>query len=103
MGHTREVCYSLHGKLKNAHVTQTEYTGNPTNQLFFLYEVEYNDFLQYLVSKHTSSSIASVAQVGNPKLVILLVISHSPPNLALGLWTQVLATIFLVTNFHCLI
>ncbi|KAH0714669.1 hypothetical protein KY284_007574 [Solanum tuberosum] len=56
LDHTREVCYSLHGKPKNAHVAQTEYTGNSTNQLFSLSEA----------SKQTSSSIASVAQVGNP-------------------------------------
>ena len=31
LGHTRDVCYSLHGKPKNAHVAQTEPTGNPTN------------------------------------------------------------------------
>jgi len=59
--YTRDVCYSLHGKPKNVHVAKTEYTDNPTNQLFSLSEVEYNDFLQYQASKQTSSSIASVA------------------------------------------
>ena len=99
MGHTREVCYSLHGKLKNAHVTQTEYTGNPTNQLFILSEAEYNEFLRYQASKQTSS-IASVAQVGYPVNPVAC-ISQST-TLGLGLWTQVLLTTFLVTNLYCL-
>lgn len=37
-----------------------------TNQLSVLSEVEYNDYLQYQVSKQKSSSTACVAQIVNP-------------------------------------
>uniref|UniRef100_A0A1S3XI89 Retrovirus-related Pol polyprotein from transposon TNT 1-94-like beta-barrel domain-containing protein n=1 Tax=Nicotiana tabacum TaxID=4097 RepID=A0A1S3XI89_TOBAC len=60
LGHTRDVCYSLHGQPpKNAYVAQTEDT---CNQGFSLSEGEYNEFLQYRASKQTSPQVAFVAQ-----------------------------------------
>nr|XP_009757950.1 PREDICTED: uncharacterized protein LOC104210695 [Nicotiana sylvestris] len=60
LGHTRDVCYSLHGRPpKNAYVAQTETT---CNKGFSLSEGEYNEFLQYRASKQTSPQVASVAQ-----------------------------------------
>ncbi|XP_019255303.1 PREDICTED: uncharacterized protein LOC109233908 [Nicotiana attenuata] len=45
LGHTRDVCYSLHGRPpKNTYIAQIETIGN---QGFSLSEGEYNEFLQY--------------------------------------------------------
>ncbi|XP_070049685.1 uncharacterized protein [Nicotiana tomentosiformis] len=60
LGHTREMCYSLHGRPpKNAFIAQTKTTGN---QEFSLSKEEYNELFQYRASKQTSPQVASVAQ-----------------------------------------
>ncbi|XP_070011384.1 uncharacterized protein [Nicotiana sylvestris] len=60
LGHTRDMCYSLHGcPPKNAYVAQIETT---CNQGFSLSEGEYNEYLQYQASKQTSLQVAFVAQ-----------------------------------------
>ncbi|XP_070039703.1 uncharacterized protein [Nicotiana tomentosiformis] len=60
LGHTRKMCYSLHGcPLKNAYIAQIETT---SNQGFYLSKEEYNELLQYRASKQTSPQVASVAQ-----------------------------------------
>ncbi|XP_070040519.1 uncharacterized protein [Nicotiana tomentosiformis] len=60
LGHTHDVCYSLHARPpKNAYVAQTETTGNHG---FSLSKGEYNEFLQYRASKQTSPQVAYVAQ-----------------------------------------
>uniref|UniRef100_A0A1S3WX68 Retrovirus-related Pol polyprotein from transposon TNT 1-94-like beta-barrel domain-containing protein n=1 Tax=Nicotiana tabacum TaxID=4097 RepID=A0A1S3WX68_TOBAC len=59
LGHTREMCYSLHGRPpKNAYIALTETTGSHG---FSLSKEEYNELLQYRASKQTSPQVASVA------------------------------------------
>ncbi|KAF3657799.1 putative beta-1,3-galactosyltransferase 11 [Capsicum annuum] len=62
LGHTRGICYSLHGRSpKNAHVAQTNTTGDQWVYLY-LSDKEYNEYLQFRPSKHISLPIASTAQ-----------------------------------------
>ncbi|XP_070020207.1 uncharacterized mitochondrial protein AtMg00810-like [Nicotiana sylvestris] len=58
------MCYSLNGRPpKNAYVAQSETTDN---QGFSVSKEEYNELLQYRVSKQTSPQVASVAQTDTP-------------------------------------
>ncbi|KAF3655650.1 putative UDP-N-acetylglucosamine/UDP-glucose/GDP-mannose transporter-like [Capsicum annuum] len=60
LGHTRGICYSLHGRpTKNAHIAQSNTTGD---QRVYLSDKEYNDYLQYQVSKNIFLPIASTTQ-----------------------------------------
>lgn len=48
-------------------IFRTKFMDSRTNQHnVFLFGVKHNDFLLYQASTQTSSSIASVAQIGNP-------------------------------------
>ncbi|KAF3647154.1 Isoamyl acetate-hydrolyzing esterase 1 -like protein [Capsicum annuum] len=60
LGHTRGICYSLHGRpTKNVHIAQSNTTGD---QRVYLSDKEYNEYLQYQASKHIFLPIASTAQ-----------------------------------------
>ncbi|KAF3633189.1 Omega-amidase NIT2 [Capsicum annuum] len=60
LGHTRGICYFLHGRSsKNAHIAQSNTTDD---QRVYLSDKEYNEYLQYQASKHIFLPIASTAK-----------------------------------------